>query len=177
MKRLYIPLLLFLLLIVEGVALDLLPFSSIDTIIVSHFMLMFLVLVTMFYDKENTYVAVLYGVIFGLLIDVVYTGVLGVYMFSYAMVIYIVHKLKRLMHSNFSVTVFLGFIALLLAENLIYVIYSTIDFTNMLWLDFLIYRLLPTILANLIFLMILYPVIVRKLTKWFKEDKSKNMYL
>lgn len=176
MKRLYIPLLLFLLLIVEGVGLDLLPFENIDTMIVPHFVLMFLVLVTIFYDKEDTYAAVLYSVIFGLLIDVVYTGVLGVYMFSYALVIYLVHKLKRLMHTNFVVTLFLGCVALILVESSIYIIYLTINFTSMLWLDFLLYRLLPTILANLIFLTILYPIIVKRLSSWIKEKNSKNIY-
>lgn len=174
MKRLYIPLLLFLLLIVEGVGLDLLPFSNIDIIIVPHFILMFLVLVTIFYDKENTYTSVVYSIIFGLLIDIVYTGVLGVYMFSYAIVIYLVHKLKRLMHTNFFVTLFLGAITLILVENAIYIIYSVIDINNMLWVDFLLYRLLPTMLANLIFLMILYPIVVKRLSKWIKEDDSKT---
>lgn len=176
MKRLYIPLLLFLLIVVEGVALDLLPFKITNTMIVPHFVLVFLLLVTVFYDKENTYSALLYSIVFGLLIDVVYTGVLGVYMFTYAIVIYIIRKLKVLMHTNFSVTIFLGFIAISIAELFIYIIYSAIDLTSMSWLPFLLHRLLPTVLANLIFLMMLYPIITKELTKWFKDDASKKIF-
>lgn len=177
MKRLYIPLLLFLLLVLEGVALDLLPFKITNTMIVPHFVLVFLLLVAIFYDKENTYSAILYSIIFGLLIDVVYTGVLGVYMFGYAGVTYLVRKLKVLMHTNFYVTILLGLIAISFAEIFIYIIYSVIGLTYMPWTSFLFYRLLPTVLANLIFLMMLYPIFTKKLSKWFKENISKNTFL
>src|SRR5690625_6724150 len=86
MKRLYLPLILFLFMVLEGVALELLPAKLVmsNSIIVPHWVFIFLAFIAVFFDEENTYYSVLYAVIFGLLIDVVYTGVLGVYMFSYA---------------------------------------------------------------------------------------------
>lgn len=177
MKRLYIPLMLFLLVVVEGVALDLLPFNSIDTMIVPHFVLVFLVFITVFYDKENRYSAVIYAIIFGLLIDVVYTGILGVYMFSYAIVVYVIHKLKLLVHENFYVTLTLGFIAVTFADIFIYVVYINIGYASMMWGDYVFYRLLPTTLGNLIFLIILYPFLVKRLPTWIKEQPSRNAFL
>lgn len=176
MRRLYIPLLLFFLIIFEGVALDLIPFQSEHTLIVPHFVLMVLVLVTVYYDKEDTISTILYGLFFGLMLDVVYTGILGVYMFSYGTVIYIVHKLKLWMNMSFVVTIFLSFIALFMAENFIYIIYTVINYTSMGWLDFLQVRFLPTFLVNVVFLLILYPIIVRSLVKWAKEDTSENAF-
>lgn len=177
MKRLYLPLLLFFLLTFEGVVPDLLPFQSPSTIIVPHFVLVLLVLITVFYDKENTYAAVLYSIIFGLLIDVVYTGVLGVYMFGYGIVIYAIHKLKVLVHANFYVVTLLGFLSVALAEVFIYIVYLTIGITTVGWGDYLYYRLLPTVLANFLFFIVLYPIIANKLAIWSKEQTSKKYYL
>lgn len=79
MKHLYLPLILFLLLITEGVALEILPSSIVlsDTLIVPHWVFICLIFIAVLYDNENTYYSVLYALIFGILIDIVYTGVLG----------------------------------------------------------------------------------------------------
>src|SRR5690625_4122041 len=98
MKRLYLPLILFLFIVLEGVALDLLPVQllSAQTLIVPHWVFIILIFIVIFYDKEDTYYSIVYAVIFGLLIDIVYTGILGIYMFSYGFGIYIIHELTRL---------------------------------------------------------------------------------
>ena len=94
MKRLYLPLILFLFIVLEGVALDLLPVQllSAQTLIVPHWVFIILIFIVIFYDKEDTYYSIVYAVIFGLLIDIVYTGILGIYMFSYGFGIYIIHE-------------------------------------------------------------------------------------
>lgn len=179
MKQLLIPFILFLLLILEGVALELLPASLVtgDIVIVPHWILAFLVMTTVFYDRENTYISVLYGLIFGLLIDVVYTGVLGVYMFTYAVVIYIVHGLSKVLHSNMFGVMVLGMTGLILAEASINVIFSFVGFSEMEWSTYLLYRMLPTVLANLLFLLILYPFIGRWLVNWQEDGlRGKSVY-
>lgn len=171
MRRLLLPFILFLIVILEGVALELLPARLVtgDLLIVPHWALVFLVLISIFYDRENTYAAVIYGIIFGLLIDVVYTGVLGVYMFTYAFVIYIVHGFKKLLHANFYVTLLLGFIGIALSDIAIYLIFTVIGFTDIVWKHYVMYRLMPTILANLLFLTVLYPLVRKRLVKWREE--------
>ncbi|HLR71677.1 MAG TPA: rod shape-determining protein MreD, partial [Pseudogracilibacillus sp.] len=93
MKRLLFLIILFGLLVLEGVAIDLLPaiLTSSETLIVPHWVLIFLIIITLFYDTSETFFSIIYGVIFGFLIDVVYTDVLGVYMFVYPFTLYIVH--------------------------------------------------------------------------------------
>src|SRR5690625_2188645 len=118
MKRLYLPLILFLLMVLEGVALELLPAKLVITnsLIIPHWVFVFLVFIAIFYDEENTYFSILYVVIFGLLIDIVYTGVLGVYMFSYAVSVYFVYGLRKMLHANIYGTLLLGFIGIVLAD-------------------------------------------------------------
>src|SRR5690625_6893718 len=76
MKRLYVPLILLLFVVLEGVALDLLPVQLLNTktLIVPHWVLIILIFIVIFYDLEDTYYSIIYGIIFGLLIDIVYTG-------------------------------------------------------------------------------------------------------
>lgn len=176
MKRLIIPLILFLFLVLEGVALELLPVSLVENelVIVPHWVFVFLLFLAIFYDRENTYFSVLYGILFGLLIDIVYTGVLGVYMFSYAVVIYLIHGLTKMLHANIYTTILLGITGLILTELLINAIFSVVGIFEMVWKDYLFYRLIPTVLANILFLLVLYPIIMKRIASWGDERLSKN---
>ncbi|WP_176447516.1 rod shape-determining protein MreD [Lentibacillus sp. CBA3610] len=176
MKRLLILLFLFVLLVMEGVALDILPVSLLkgDFVFVSHWVFMFLILIAIFYDREDTYFSVFYALLFGLLIDIVYTGVLGVYMFSYALGVYLVHGMTKLLHANFFVTLLLGTAGLILAEIFINFIFSVTGIAELAWQDYLVYRLVPTVMANIVFLLILYPFTIKRLVKWKEEQISAS---
>src|SRR5690625_8018800 len=102
MKHLYLPLILFLMLNLEGVAIELLPNFLVNTssLIVPPWVLVLLIFIAIFFDDEDTYYSVLYAVVFGLLIDIVYTNVLDVYMFSYVIIIYIIYDITLLFLNN-----------------------------------------------------------------------------
>src|SRR5699024_9116408 len=128
-----------------------------------HWVFVFLVLIAIFYDEESTHASIIYSAIFGLLIDIVYTDILGVYMFSYAVGIYIVYVLKKLLHTNFFVTFILTIVGISISEILISIIYSVICITYLNFDEYVMYRLIPTILSNVIFVIILYPLAKRHL--------------
>ncbi|GGJ84120.1 rod shape-determining protein MreD [Lentibacillus kapialis] len=174
MRRLLIPLILFLLLIMEGVALEILPASLLngDLVFVSHWIFMFLILVAIFYDRESTFFSVFYGLLFGLLTDIVYTGILGVYMFSYGLGAYIVHGMTKLLHANIFVTILLGMAGLVFVEIFNKFVFSVIGISDLTWKAYLIERLTPTIIANILFLLIIYPFFVKWLVEWKEEQLS-----
>jgi rod shape-determining protein MreD len=174
MRHIFLPLILLFLVVLEGVALDILPSSLIDgdILITPHWVLMFLVLIAMFYDSNNSYHSIIYAVFTGLLIDIAYTGILGVYMFTYAVVIYIIHELRNLLHSNIYSSLLFGIIGLTIAELIINLIYYVVGIMDSIWIDYLMERLLPSILANSIFLLIIYPLFAKRLDKW-KNSKLK----
>src|SRR5690625_6327390 len=93
--RLYLPLILLLIVVLVCVVLDLLPIQLLNTktLIVPHWFLIILIFIVIFYDLEDTYYSILYGIIFGLLIDIVYIGILGIYMFFYRFGIYFIFEL------------------------------------------------------------------------------------
>ncbi|WP_171038030.1 rod shape-determining protein MreD [Aquibacillus sediminis] len=177
MARIYLPLFLLLLLVIEGVALDFLPqriFSE-QWIIIPHWLLVFLLMIAVFYDFENTYFSVLYAIIFGMLIDIVYTNVLGVYMFSYALVVYIIHGMKKLLHLNLFVVLLYTVIGISLADFFIFTVYLFIGADSISWEAYASTRLLPTLIANGLFLFLIYPI-NRKLIQWSieRDEKAKS---
>ncbi|WP_010099002.1 rod shape-determining protein MreD [Ornithinibacillus scapharcae] len=168
MRHIFLPLILLLLVVMEGVALDILPSGLIDSdlMITPHWVLMFLVLVAIFYDRRNSYHSIIYAMIFGLLIDIAYTGILGVYMFTYGVVIYIIHELRNMLHSNIYSVLLFGIISIIISDLIINLIYYVVGIMDAAWMDYAMYRLLPSILANSIFLLILYPLLAKQLEKW-----------
>lgn len=178
MKRLYLPLVLFLFLVLEGVALEMLPENLLksDLFFVPHWVFVFLVFIAIFYERNNTYHSVVYALIFGLLIDIVYTGILGIYMFSYGISIYIIHGLKKVLHGNLYVTILLCALGIALSDISINIIFSLVGMSEIMWKDYFSNRLLPTVISNLIFLLLLYPIFAKRITRWGREQLAgRNM--
>ncbi|MFD1018905.1 rod shape-determining protein MreD [Thalassobacillus hwangdonensis] len=175
MPRILLPVFLLLLLVFQGMAMSLLPTEIVysELLVTPHWVLALLVLISLFFDEDRTYYSLLYAVIFGLLIDIVYTNVLGVYMFTYGIVIYTVHGIRKVLQGNLFVALLLGIFALVLTETILYVLYYFIQVTTTGWQVFLSHRLLPTVVANLVFFLILYPLIRGRLMKW-SESITKN---
>ncbi|MFC0522458.1 rod shape-determining protein MreD [Pontibacillus salicampi] len=175
MKRLYLPLSLLVLLVLEGTAMDFLPTKWLlaDFHFIPHWVLVFLIFMAIFYDYDSTYYCVMYGIIFGLLIDLIYTDMLGVYMFTYGLVVYVIHGVKKMLHSNVFVTLLLTVVAIVFADIAIYVFYSFIKATTLAWESYLYRSLLPTLAANLLFALVLFPIFPRKLQEW-SETQLKN---
>jgi rod shape-determining protein MreD len=174
MIHVFLPLILLFLVVLEGVALDILPSSLIDgsLMITPHWVLMFLVLMASFYDRRNSYHSIIYALIFGLLIDIVYTGILGVYMFSYGIAIYIIRELRNMLHSNIYSVLLFGIISITIADFIINLIFYVVGIMDATWIDYMMERLLPSILANSLFLLLLYPLFAKQLDKW-RNSKIK----
>lgn len=179
MKRVLIPLILFLLVVLEGVLFDLVPpfVHSGAVWIISHIVLGFLILTALYYDKENTYYSVLYAVIFGLLIDIVYTEVLGVYMFTYGLCVYVIHGTKKLLHEDFNVMLLLGTVGFIMADVSIYVIYTIVGIADISFGTYILNRLPATVASNLIVMIVLYFLFRGRLEKWGSEQlvRSRSM--
>ncbi len=177
MKYVYLPFIVFTLLILEGVALELLPHFLVSgkMLIVPHWVLVSLIYIAIFYDLKETRYSVIYAVVFGLLIDSVYTGVLGVYMFSYGLSVYIIKRMTRFLQENVFTAALLGMIGIIIAEVLINVTYLIIGIVDFTWDMYVVYRFVPTLGANLLFIILLYPILVKRLGKWKKEQLNQSL--
>lgn len=171
MRQLFFFLTLFIFLISEGVAIDLLPniLTSTSTLIVPHWIFIILFLMVLFYDRQDTFYAITYGVVFGLFIDIAYVGILGVYMFVYPLILYVMQLLKGLLQTNFYISILMTILGISMIEFLLYFIYSLVGVVDTNWSFFAMHRLLPTVLANLLLLIPLYFMSMNVLSKWSEE--------
>ncbi|CQR48006.1 Rod shape-determining protein MreD [Paraliobacillus sp. PM-2] len=168
MSRIYIPLLLLFLFVMEGIAYDFIPSAMLDKgwLFIAHWAFIFIVLMALFYDLEYTYYSILAAVIIGLMTDVIYTDIIGVYMFAYGLVVYLIHGMRKVLHANFFVTLLLVILGVTLVDGGISFVYYFIGINNMLISDYLLQRLLPTLVLNVIVFCILYLIFKNRLSKW-----------
>ncbi|MFC4403972.1 rod shape-determining protein MreD [Gracilibacillus xinjiangensis] len=157
------------LIILEGALANILvklSFIPAEWQIVSHFLLLFVIYITIFFDRQSTYYSFLFAVLFGLLVDILYTPILGIYLFAYAAAIYIVRNFMKWLHANFYVTVLMMIVGVFTADILAYFLYNIIQMHNMGWNEYLLDRLLPTISWNVIVGIVFFPMLYKLLKKW-----------
>lgn len=171
MKRIILPFILLIVLALEGVAIELLPvaFKASSLYIIPHWILLVLILATLIFDKGNTLTAIVYGAVFGLMIDIVYTGILGVYMFVIPFTLYIAGFLNRFLQTNWFMSLVITAVCLFITELSLYSIYSFIGTVTMTFSYFLSNRFLPTLIANLLFMVIIYYP-MEKLLFWINTE-------
>lgn len=108
----------------------------------------FLIFVTIFADR--TYGLVMAGV-FGVMVDISSVGFIGVYTLIYPMLIFGLTILLKVIHENIYIAIGLSISGVALLEIVMYEFYSATGFTTTMAADaFVMDRLIPTVILNLI---------------------------
>lgn len=124
-----------------------------DTLyLVPRFLILYLIFISIYYSRKR---AIMYGLIFGLLYDVFFIDIIGLYTFLYPLVCFIAGWAVKYIHQHLSITTVLSILLVALMELLLYYFYYFINFTTIPVVDFLLNRLIPSILANLLYLIML----------------------
>ncbi|SFM05564.1 rod shape-determining protein MreD [Gracilibacillus orientalis] len=162
-----IALICFILVILEGTLATInLPFLQDEWVFVSHFLFMFLLYVTIFFEKESTYYAILLSILFSFIIDIVYTDVIGVYIFAYTAVLYAARGLMKVLQSNFLIAILMTTVGVVATDILIFFLYNIIQVHENSWYLYWQNRLIPTSIWNILFGLLIYLIFAKKLTKW-----------
>ncbi|GEM03803.1 hypothetical protein HMI01_07910 [Halolactibacillus miurensis] len=171
MSRLFPPLILFMLIILQGINFLFIPdsFEASGFIVTIHGVFVFLIMIGLYYDEETSYYSFLYAILSGLVLDIVYSQIIGVYMFSYAVVIYVIHHLRKVLHVNFYVSSFVFFLAIILVDGMIYWLYQLIGITGLSIQDYLEQRLLMTLAMNYLVFLIQFMLFKRLLARYSFE--------
>ncbi|MRX71423.1 rod shape-determining protein MreD [Bacillus lacus] len=148
MNKYLLPLFMLILFIAESVFTDLIavPFSSDNHIFVPRFVLLALTFITAFVNRRY---GILYGFAFGLLHDIVYTEVIGIYLFAYPLFAYLLAKVFKILHNNVLVVLFMGLLAISVLEFYVYGIHTLIRPTPYPFQEFTTQSLLPSLGVNL----------------------------
>ncbi|MEH7504251.1 rod shape-determining protein MreD [Neobacillus drentensis] len=169
MRKFLLPLLFLFLFIVESLFVEFLPAKvfGFERILVPHFLFIAILFLTIFVGKKQ---GIIYAAIFGLLFDIVYVEIIGIYLFLYPFISYLIYKLLQVWQSN----IFTAFLAALLGISLleigVYEMNSLIHVTDLDFSGFINLRFYPTLLLNAaITLIAAYPL------KWLFEKYSEAM--
>jgi rod shape-determining protein MreD len=155
----FLPFAIFLLLfILESLFVELYPvrFLTGGHILVPRFLIAGILLLTIFGNKKQ---GIWYGLLFGLMFDIVYTEVIGIYLFMFPLTAYFVSKLMKIFQSNIFIASLVVLFAIAVLEVVVYEMNFLINITKLAFPQFLNLRLWPTLIVNLIFLIIFaYPL-------------------
>ena len=163
----FIPLVLYVLLILDGFLINAFPgqFVSEEYILVPHLALFGFVLFSYYFPKQPMQ---LYAILFGLLFDSYYSGILGVYAVAFAVIVYFVKKMQRFLAENVFVLALLFIVAIVMVDSFVFGFYSLMDITQLDFSAFASERLGPTIVLNIVlFIVIYYPLF--KLVGWMYD--------
>lgn len=69
-------------------------------------------------------------------------------------------------------SLFISFITIIVTETVLSLIYTVIGATDMYWLENIQYRLVPTLIANLLIVPVIYPITKKVIFKSKKVDYS-----
>lgn len=119
-------------------------------ILVPRFLIMYLIFVAIYYDRKR---AIILGGIFGLLYDVFFIDIIGLYSFIYPILIVIAAWVMRFIHLNIITLSLLNLLLLAGLEALLFVFNTVIGNSGLFFDEFLQLRLVPTMLANSVFLL------------------------
>lgn len=155
MSRLLLPVLTFFLFVFEGTVMQLFVPEMFGEhyIVVPRFALVIILFIACF-QKRST--ALWYGMIFGLLMDVVYTDYLGVYLFVFGFTAYVIASIAAVSRKNVWTVVCLIVLGLTMQAFQIFGLYTIIGIAQMSAETFIQRMLWPTLVLNVIVSLLLY---------------------
>lgn len=158
MRRFILPFLVFFTFISESTFAHLVhvPFALEDQLYIPRFVLIVVIFVTVYLTRTQ---GMLFGFVFGLLHDIVYIEVIGIYLFAYGTLAYLISKTLKVLHGNAFIVLFLTILSIAVLEYYVYGINYLIGTTNMSLYHFTTLRLLPTLALNsIVAILLIYPM-------------------
>ena len=111
------------------------------------------------------------SLIFGLIYDSYYSGILGIYAAYINIMVYILSKVRNTFFPNMLIIGMLGIVAISTIEASVFLTYSVLGVTQLSGLQFAAERLGPTLILNGLFFIVLYYPLKTLLFYIFEEDK------
>ena len=158
MKKAFLPIIISFCFLFESVFVELLPaelFNS-SRILVPHFLMVTIIFVTIYISPKH---GIMYGFIFGIFFDIVYTEIIGIYLFMFPLVAYITSWIMKILQTNIILVSFVAILGVGLLEFGVYEMNFIIGRTDMSFASFVDIRLVPTLILNFIFIILVaYPL-------------------
>jgi rod shape-determining protein MreD len=157
-KKLLLPLLFLFFFILDSLFVQFLPatpFGS-NKIWVPHFLLSAIFFLTIYAGKK---IGIIFALIFGLLYDIVYIEIIGINLFLFPFVAYLVSKMMNVLQTNIIIAFLTSLLGIAFLEVGVYEMDYLIHVANLDFMSFIKMRFYPTLILNGIFLILAgYPL-------------------
>lgn len=170
-RRIFVPLsLLFVCLLLDGVISALFqPQLSFNPGYMTPRLFVLAFLLCAFYLPTKQLVTL--SIVFGLIYDSYYTGVLGIYAAYLTITVFAISKIRDIFFPNIAIIGMVGIVVLTFFELFVYFTYRAIGFVQMEMVEFFAQRLGPTLLLNGILFIVLYYPLKKVILQIFIEEK------
>jgi len=137
-----------------------------SSVMISHLVILWLVCAVLFEDQVDIPVG-RWAAVAGAIFDLYYTGIFGVYVFIFPLIVYVTRQLANYISPNFLSGLLIYFVDITLVEALSYLASRVVHLNNMAGSTFLVTTLGPTLALNLALFVILY-FPIRWVYNWLK---------
>jgi len=120
--------------------------------LIPRFLIMYLIFISIYYSRNR---AMVYALLFGLLYDVFFIDIIGLYSFLYPLICLIASFIVKFIHQHLIVTTIMSLVLVAGLEFVLYQFFTLIGLRDITLQVFVRERLIPTMIANSIFLMVL----------------------
>lgn len=127
-----------------------------NAVMVSHLVVLWVVCAVLFEESRVDMPIARWAAVAGAVFDLYYTGIFGIYVFIFPLVVYVTRLLAGYISPNFLSGLLIYFIDITLVESLSYLASRMVHLTSMAGSTFLVTTLGPTLALNLALFVILY---------------------
>jgi len=142
-----------------------------EIIFVPHLTIMYILIMSVY---RSAGVAVILSVVFGLMTDLYFGSFYGLYLFGYILLVVIMDFFFKVFYRDHSMLFAIILLSTIVLEMYAAIIYSVLGLVHFNLFEFIVFRLVPTLILNFILLIILYPLIAKFLEKLQLKIDSKR---
>ncbi|MBJ7618877.1 rod shape-determining protein MreD [Weissella confusa] len=118
--------------------------------------------------ERSLYIAAFLG---GLLFDIFYSGLIGISMIGFPLTVWLASKLQRYLPTSFMSSVAVWFVSMSMYLVFDYAGFGIINLTNLNIPDFIIFHMFPTLIINLMLLVLVYGL----LNYWYRATRQPDI--
>ncbi|RIO12463.1 rod shape-determining protein MreD [Mammaliicoccus sciuri] len=131
-------------------------------IIVPRLTFLYLLIIAVY---KNPKVAIILAIVTGIFTDIYYGGIYGVYTFGYVIFVIMMDKLFKVFYRDILMMVILLISSVVLLEIWVMVFYGFLGIASINIGSIILFRLIPTVVFNLICLIIIFPFVLKLLER------------
>ncbi|NGX74950.1 rod shape-determining protein MreD [Staphylococcus sciuri] len=131
-------------------------------IIVPRLTFLYLLIIAVY---KNPKVAIILAIVTGIFTDIYYGGIYGVYTFGHAIFVIMMDKLFKVFYRDILMMVILLISSVVLLEIWVMVFYGFLGIASINIGQIILFRLIPTVIFNLICLIIIFPFVLKLLER------------